>query len=49
MAGFDANAVYSVQAHDAPPSISVDIPSEAEKLLVDFLLKFRIGEEFIYR
>ncbi|KAJ6627288.1 MCM-domain-containing protein [Mycena sp. CBHHK59/15] len=49
MSGFDANAIYTVAAHDAPPAVSPDSPSETEKLLLDFLLQYRLGGEFIYR
>ncbi len=49
MSGFDANRVYSVSVHDLPAAASPDTPSETEKLLVDFILSFRVGGEFIYR
>ncbi|KAJ6519457.1 MCM-domain-containing protein [Mycena sanguinolenta] len=49
MSGFDAPAVFTVAAHDPPPAISPDSPSETEKLLLDFLLQYRLGGEFIYR
>lgn len=49
MSGFDADAVFTVAAHDAPPAVSPDSPSETEKLLLDFLLQYRLGGEFIYR
>ncbi|KAF7340004.1 DNA helicase [Mycena venus] len=49
MSGFDAPAVYTVAAHDPPAAISPDSPSETEKLLLDFLLQYRLGGEFIYR
>lgn len=49
MSGFDADQVYTVAAHDAPPAVSPDSPSETEKLLLDFLLQYRLGGEFIYR
>ncbi|KIM48342.1 hypothetical protein M413DRAFT_440069 [Hebeloma cylindrosporum] len=49
MSGFDANRVYSVSVHDLPAAATPDSPSETEKLLVDFILQFRVGGEFIYR
>ncbi|KAJ3513554.1 hypothetical protein NLJ89_g2886 [Agrocybe chaxingu] len=49
MSGFDANRVYSVSVHDPAAATSPDSPSETEKLLVDFILTFRVGGEFIYR
>lgn len=49
MSGFDANRVYSVSVHDLPTPAAPDSPSETEKLLVDFILSFRLGGEFIYR
>ncbi|EPQ60991.1 MCM-domain-containing protein [Gloeophyllum trabeum ATCC 11539] len=49
MSGFDANRVYSVSVHDQPPVTSPDSPAETEKLLLDFLLQYRVGGEFIYR
>ncbi|PPQ69616.1 hypothetical protein CVT25_013699 [Psilocybe cyanescens] len=49
MSGFDANRVYSVSVHDLPAATSPDTPSETEKLLVDFILSFRVGGEFVYR
>ncbi|KAF8905434.1 MCM-domain-containing protein [Gymnopilus junonius] len=49
MSGFDTNRVYSVSVHDLPTAAAPDSPSETEKLLVDFILAFRLGGEFIYR
>lgn len=49
MSGFDANNVYTVAVHDGPAPSAPESPSETEKLLVDFLLQYRIGGEFIYR
>ncbi|KAJ7630567.1 MCM-domain-containing protein [Roridomyces roridus] len=49
MSGFDADRVFTVAAHDAPPAVSPDSPSETEKLLLDFLLQYRLGGEFMYR
>ncbi|KAJ7770848.1 MCM-domain-containing protein [Mycena maculata] len=49
MSGFDADNVFTVAAHDPPPAESPDSPSETEKLLLDFLLQYRLGGEFIYR
>ncbi|KAJ6574706.1 MCM-domain-containing protein [Mycena capillaripes] len=49
MSGFNATEVFTVAAHDAPKASSPDSPSETEKLLLDFLLHYRLGGEFIYR
>ncbi|TFY83319.1 hypothetical protein EWM64_g697 [Hericium alpestre] len=49
MSGFDADRVYSVAVHDIPAAVSPDSPSETEKLLLDFLLQYRLGGEFVYR
>ncbi|KAH7929390.1 MCM-domain-containing protein [Leucogyrophana mollusca] len=49
MSGFDANHVYTVSVHDQPAAASPDSPSQTEKLLLDFLLQYRVGGEFIYR
>jgi DNA replication licensing factor MCM5 len=49
MSGFDANRVYSVAVHDAPPPQGVEQPSEVERLLQEFLLQYRVGGEFVYR
>lgn len=49
MSGFDADRVFSVAVHDhfAPPA--PDSPAGIEKLLLEFLLQYRVGGEFIYR
>ncbi|KAH8120608.1 MCM-domain-containing protein [Phellopilus nigrolimitatus] len=49
MSGFDANRVFSVAVHDAPPSQSLEQPAEVERMLLEFLLQYRVGGEFIYR
>ncbi|THH17389.1 hypothetical protein EW146_g3400 [Bondarzewia mesenterica] len=49
MSGFDADRVYSVSVHDHGSASSPDTPSETEKLLLDFLLQYRLGGEFVYR
>jgi hypothetical protein len=51
MSGFDADRVYSVSVHQNAntSSFSTESPSDTEKLLLDFLLQYRIGGEFIYR
>lgn len=49
MSGFDADRVYSVSVHDISNSASLDSPSQTEKLLLDFLLQYRLGGEFVYR
>ena len=43
MSGFDANQVYTVSVHDPPATTSPDSPSETERLLLDFLLRYRVG------
>ena len=50
MSGFDANRVFTVNVHDpSPASTSTDTPSQTEKVLLDFLLQYRVGGDFIYR
>ncbi len=49
MSGFDANNVYNVSVHDPPPPTAPESASDTEKLLLDFLLQYRVGGEFIYR
>ena len=50
MSGFDANRVFTVNVHDpSPASTSTDTPSQTEKLLLEFLLQYRVGSDFIYR
>jgi len=49
MSGFDGNRVFTVSVHDPPPAASTDSPSQTEKLLLEFLLQYRVGGEFIYR
>jgi DNA replication licensing factor MCM5 len=49
MSGFDADRVYSVSVHQNAPSFSTESSSETEKLLLDFLLQYRLGGEFTYR
>lgn len=49
MSGFDANRVYSVSVHDTADPTSPETASQTEKLLLDFLLQYRVGGEFIYR
>jgi hypothetical protein len=49
MSGFDADRVYTVSVYQNTPSFSTESPSETEKLLLDFLLQYRLGGEFIYR
>lgn len=49
MSGFEPNRVYSIAAHETPAATSPDSPAETEKLLVDFIQVFRLGEEYIYR
>jgi DNA replication licensing factor MCM5 len=49
MSGFDANHVYTVSVHDTPAATAPDSLSDTEKLLLDFLLQYRVGGEFVYR
>jgi DNA replication licensing factor MCM5 len=49
MSGFDGNHVFTVSVHDPPAAASPDSPSQTEKLLLEFLLQYRVGGEFIYR
>jgi DNA replication licensing factor MCM5 len=49
MSGFDADRIYSVAVHDPSDAISPEKPSEAERLLQEFLLQYRVGGDFIYR
>ncbi|EAU93404.1 ATP dependent DNA helicase [Coprinopsis cinerea okayama7 len=49
MSGFDQGRIYTASVHTLAPPTGPDTPSETEQLLFDFLSKFRIGEEFIYR
>jgi DNA replication licensing factor MCM5 len=49
MSHFDTPQVYTVAAQDPPAAVSPDSPSETERLLLDFLLQYRLGGEFIYR
>ncbi|KAJ8084340.1 minichromosome maintenance protein 5 [Marasmius tenuissimus] len=49
MSAFQANRVYSVPTQNGSDPISPESRSETEKLLLNFILQYRIGEEFIYR
>ena len=49
MSGFDADRVFAVRVHDAPPPQDITRPAEVERMLIDFLLEYRVGGEFIYR
>ncbi|KIM67099.1 hypothetical protein SCLCIDRAFT_108528 [Scleroderma citrinum Foug A] len=49
MSGFDANHVFAVSVRDQPTATTTDTPSQTEKLLLDFLLQYRVGGEFVYR
>ena len=49
MSGFDADRVFSVSVHDVPEPAGPDSPSQTEKLLLEFLLQYRVGGDFIYR
>ncbi|KAI1797594.1 ATP dependent DNA helicase [Ganoderma leucocontextum] len=52
MSGFDADRTYSVRSNRPlrkDPDTSIDLPSNTERLLLDFLLQYRVGNDFIYR
>ena len=49
MSGYDANRIFSVAVHNAPPAQNLDKPAEVERMLLDFLLQYRVGGEFSYR
>lgn len=49
MSGFDADRVFSVTVHDHFAPAAPDSPAGIEKLLLEFLLQYRVGGEFIYR
>jgi DNA replication licensing factor MCM5 len=50
MSAFEADHVYAVQARN-PPHSNFDGPvnSETEKQLLDFLLHYRVDNDFVYR
>lgn len=51
MSGFDADRTYSVRTQNnrEPTGSALELPSRTEKLLLDFLLQYRVGSDFIYR
>ena len=49
MSGFDGDRIYSVSIHDPAPAQGLEKPAEIERLLIDFLMQYRLGGEFIYR
>ncbi len=51
MSGFDADRTYSVRTRNnrEPTGPALELPSQTEKLLLDFLLQYRVGGDFIYR
>lgn len=49
MSGFEPNRVYSVAVHETPAANAPETPAETEKLLLEFIQAFRVGEEYIYR
>jgi DNA replication licensing factor MCM5 len=48
MSGFDQNRVYSIAVHDNASKSAPDSASEIKRRLLDFLLQYRVGGEFIY-
>ncbi|PVG02644.1 putative CDC46-cell division control protein [Serendipita vermifera] len=50
MSGFDANLVHAVPIlGERPLSNTLENASDTERLLLDFLLQYRIGGQFVYR
>jgi DNA replication licensing factor MCM5 len=50
MSGFDANVVHSVPIlADKPPGTTLESASDTERMLLDFLLQYRVGGVFLYR
>ena len=49
MSGWDANRTFSVTVQDPPEAAVVDSPAKIEQQLLEFLLQYRVGSEFIYR
>jgi DNA replication licensing factor MCM5 len=50
MSGFDANVVHTVPVlGERPLSNTLDNASDIERLLLDFLLQYRVGGQFLYR
>lgn len=50
MSGFDANLIHTVPIlGEQPLSQSLENASDTERLLLDFLLQYRVGGQFIYR
>ncbi|KAI0762684.1 ATP dependent DNA helicase [Fomes fomentarius] len=51
MSGFDADRTYSVRTQNNRESTgsALELPSRTEKLLLEFLLQYRVGSDFIYR
>ena len=51
MSGFELDRTYSVRTsnHKEPSGNALDYPSQTEKLLLDFVLQYRVGSDFIYR
>ncbi|KAG8829817.1 minichromosome maintenance protein 5 [Serendipita sp. 399] len=50
MSGFDANLVHTVPIlGDRPLTNNLENASDTERLLLDFLLQYRVGGQFMYR
>jgi hypothetical protein len=50
MSGFDANVVHSVPIlADKPLGTTLESASDTERMLLDFLLQYRVGGVFLYR
>ena len=50
MSGFDANLVHAVPIlGERPLGTSLESASDTERMLLDFLLQYRVGGQFIYR
>lgn len=50
MSGFDANFIHTVPIlGEQPLSQNLENASDTERLLLDFLLQYRVGGQFLYR
>jgi len=50
MSGFDANTVHSVPIlAEKPLGTTLESASDTERMLLDFLLQYRVGGVFLYR
>ncbi|KAG7099528.1 hypothetical protein E1B28_001369 [Marasmius oreades] len=49
MSGYEANNVYFVTTQNPSDPVAPESPAEIESFLLDFILQYRVGEEFLYR